>query len=145
MLKTYGTKDLSAGDILITKAGKKYIVMIGENGDKISWFVVAGNGDDQIAGLSNSFMFDDDGNMVIKGKARDNGNVVEVKRFNCEPVSNRVSEALKMLTGRNPSYNLKTIWKADNKDLEKDMETIIKEANLKGYTIDEMIDYLRKI
>lgn len=146
ILKTYGAKDLSVGDVLTTKGGGKYIVVIADmvNDNTPKWGVISGDGEGQIPGLSNEFSFDEADNMVIKGRIRDNGVVIRVERFDCESSTNRLSEALKMLTARGYKYQKHTVWSCGKTEVEKQVEKIVKNVQDGGYSVKELIDLLRK-
>lgn len=145
MLKTYGAKDLMAGDVITTKCGYKYIVLVvDQNKDgTVKWGLISGDGNGQVPGMSNSFSFDENGNMVVAGRARDNGVVTVVERFDCDPIANRISEALKMLTGRAYKYHKKVIWRSGKDKRDADMKEFVDRAKAKGYTVQQLLDYIK--
>lgn len=133
----YGKKDFRIGDILTTKKGYKYILVVDEDG---SWGVITTPCNGKTPGLCNYVLFDVDGNMYIDKKKDDNGKIVMVERFDCDPGVNRLSEALKFITGRFFSAKIYTIWEDDKNG---DVDDILQQMKDKGVTIDDVMKKLR--
>lgn len=133
----YGKKDFRIGDVLTTKKGHKYILVVDEDGN---WGVITTPCNGRTAGLCNYVIFDVDGNMYIDKKKNDNGMVVKVERYDCEPGVNRLSEALKLITGRMFTTKCNVVWTYKGDD---DVDDIVKQMADKGVTIQDVMNKLR--
>lgn len=131
----YGKKDFRVGDVLKTKGGDLYILV---RGDDDEWGVITTSCNGKTPGLCNYIDFDADGNIVVRGRLHDNGMVVSIARSDCEPGVNRLSEALKYITGRDFKYNWRSVWSSREDQKEKDTMDIIEMMKEKGVTFADI-------
>lgn len=137
----YGKKDFMVGDVLVTKTNQRYVLVVDEKGN---WGVISGDGPKQIPGLANYIEFDRDGNFYVTKKKGDNGKVVRVYRFDCEPGVNRLSEALKMLTGRAVLAEKDVIWSADDDKKAEAIKENLEKMYRQGITGAEILEMLKQ-
>lgn len=135
----YGKKDFKVGDILKTKAGDIYILL---RGDGDEWGVITTDANGKTPGLCNTVEFKEDGSLYIKGRAKNNGKVVVILRFECEPGMNRVSEALKLIIKRERCYETKVIWR-DGEDKAQYIEEIVKKMEHDNITLDDIMNAIQ--
>ena len=115
MMKFMTNNDLRVGMVLTTKNGSKYTVIADDNGHHD---VIRLNGDKP--GTSNGIEVGNNRLAVCGGKANDNGRViVKVEEFSGVPTRNRLSEALKFLTGRAFTEKLSVVWEAEDPAVAK--------------------------
>lgn len=108
MYNFMSNNDVKVGMILTTKNGSKYVVVADDNGHHD---VIRLNGNKP--GNSNGLEIGNGRFAVCGGKAGEDGRVVvKVEEFDAVPTRNRLSEALKMLTGRPFTERLTTVWTA---------------------------------
>lgn len=131
----YGKKDFRVGDVLKTKAGDLYILV---RGDDDEWGVITTSCNGKTPGLCNYIDFDVDGNIIIRGRLRDNGKVVSIARSNCEPGVNRLSEALKYITGRDFKYTWNEVWSSHDELKERNTLEIVAAMKEKGVTFEDI-------
>lgn len=102
--------DLRVGMVVTTKNGSMYVVVADDNGHHD---VIRLNGNKP--GCSNGIEVGNNRLAICGGKAGDNGRVVvKVQEFTGVPTRNRLSEALKFLTGREFTEKLETVWELDD-------------------------------
>lgn len=106
MAKTIKTNnDLKVAMILTVKNGDKYVVVADDNGhhDVINL----------MNGKSNGIEVGTD-KLAVCGGTKGSRDVVKIEEFEAVPTRNRLSEALKYMTGRCFTECLSTVWTAED-------------------------------
>ena len=117
MAKIKDNNSLKVGMVLTVKNGDRYVVVADDNGhhDVISL----------VTGLSNGLEVRTDKIAVCGGK-KDGRDVVKVEEFTGLPTRNRLSEALKFITGRAFTERLETVWVAEDPAVTKAKDAVAK-------------------
>lgn len=130
MLKAIRTNnDLRVGMVLTTKSGSNYVVVADDNGhhDVINLGTGKSNGIEVGTGRI----------AVTGGNTVGSRNVVKIEEFDAIPTRNRLSEALKIMTGKPFTEELVTVWTAERPEIVKAKERIANaEAELKAARAD---------
>ena len=103
---TMTNNSLRVGMVLTCKNDNKYVVVADDNGhhDVINL----------ANGLSNGIEVGTGKIAVCGGNGKDGRDVVKIEEFQAVPTRNRLSEALKFMTGRAFTERLTTIWVAED-------------------------------
>lgn len=104
-IKIKDNNSLKVGMVLTVKNGDRYTVVADDNGhhDVISL----------VTGCSNGIEVGT-GRVAVCGGKNGNRDVVKIEQFKGVPTRNRLSEALKFLTGRAFTCALETVWTAED-------------------------------
>ena len=139
-------KDFRVAMVLTTKDGSKYVVVADDNGHHD---VIRLNGDKP--GNSNGLEINNAGFLAVcGGKNGDNGReIIKIEEFDAVPTRNRLSEALKFITGRPFTEKLVTVWEREDEqvaELRKEAERLahlaeIARKNYEAACADEEEEY----
>lgn len=104
-IKIKDNNSLQVGMVLTVRNGDRYAVVADDNGhhDVISL----------VTGCSNGIEVGT-GRVAVCGGKKGGRDVVKIEQFKGVPTRNRLSEALKFLTGRTFSCELETVWTAED-------------------------------
>lgn len=103
-MATFTNNDLKVGDIVTVRNGDLYTVVADDNGHHDVIKLTGGKP------LSNGIEVGS-GRLAVTGGNKKNGrDIVKVQRFDAMPARNRLSEALKTLTGHAYTEVLTVVW-----------------------------------
>lgn len=129
-MEKFTLKDFRVAMVLTTRNGSKYAVVADDNGHHD---VIRLNGDKP--GNSNGLEINNAGRLAVcGGKNGDNGReIIKIEEFDAIPTRNRLSEALKFLTGRPFTEKLVTVWEYEDDEkaeLRKEAERLERLAEI---------------
>lgn len=105
MVKIVDNNSLKVGMVLTVKNGDKYVVVADDNGHHDVISLVNGKS----AGIEIGT-----GKIAVAGGLRGSRDVVKIEAFDALPTRNRLSEALKILTGEPFAHDIMTVWVAED-------------------------------
>lgn len=102
--------DLRVGMVLTVKNGDKYVVIADDHGHHDVINLTNGKSNGIEVGT---------GKIAVVGSSRGNRDVVKIEEFKAVPTRNRLSEALKFMTGAAFTERLEVIWTAEDPRVTK--------------------------
>ena len=121
-MKNFTNNDVRVGQILTTKNGSKYVVVADDNGHHDVINVTPGG-----KPVSNGVEVAS-GRMAVCGGKNGSRDVVMVEEFVACPTRNRLSEALKTLTGHPYTEKLAVIWSSAHEQKIKKAKAKVEQA-----------------
>lgn len=110
-MNVFTNNDLRVGMVLTCKNGNRYAVIADDNGHHDVINVTAGS---KNCGCSNGVEVGT-GRLAVCGGNSDGGrDVVKIQEFAAVPARNRLSEALKFMTGKRMTETLVTVWEKED-------------------------------
>ena len=145
-MEKFTLKDFRVAMVVTTRNGSKYVIVADDNGHHDA---IRLNGDKP--GNSNGLEINNAGSLAVcGGKNGDNGReIVKIEEFDAVPTRNRLSEALKFITGRPFTEKLVTVWEREDEqvaELRKEAERLaylaeIARKNYEAACADEDEEY----